>query len=110
MDTQYTVFKATHPDGSVFFGLTTKKLKDAITQYRYSFYGSGGHTSNTGLSWYAQKTNTNPIEWDYEEIAIHYDKFTALEIKRSMIMAHPECLNIKYNNFRRINNEREEEH
>ena len=92
---RYLIFKAIHPDGAFFYGLTSKNLDDAINEYRLCYYGSGGHTSVTALSRYAIATKVNPLDWEYETIVEMPDLFNALEFKRSLIRTHPECLNIK---------------
>lgn len=97
----YIIFKATHPDGAFFYGLTSKTLDDAINEYRLSYYGSGGHTSVTALSRYAQATKVNPLDWEYEIIVTLNDIFQAHEFKRQLIKSNPACLNIKLKGERR---------
>ena len=94
--TMYYIYKAIHPDGSVYYGITSKGIDYAKHQHRLSTYNSGGHTSYTGLSLYAKKTNTPIDEWKFELLHKIYDRDEAFQCKRLYVKTHCDCLNIKY--------------
>ena len=94
--TTYSIYMAKHPDGSRYYGLTSRGLKYAKEQHRLSSYNSGGHTSYTGLSMYAYHTKTPVSKWRFTQIFVVFDRALAFNLKRSCVMADPDCLNIKY--------------
>ena len=94
--TTYYIYMAKHPDGSRYYGLTSRGLKYAKEQHRLSSYNSGGHTSYTGLSMYAYHTKTPVSKWRFTQIFVVFDRALAFNLKRSCVMADPDCLNIKY--------------
>ena len=101
--TTYYIYMATHPDGSRYYGLTSKGLKYAKEQHRLSSYNSGGHTSYTGLSLYAYQTKTPVSKWRFTEVYMVYDRALAFKLKRSLVEVDPVCLNIKYkHSYRRF--------
>lgn len=101
--TMYYIYKAIHPDGSRYYGLTAKGINYAKHQHRLSTYNSGGHQSYTGLSIYARKTKTDLNNWDFIELNVVYDRMEAFNLKRAYVESDPNCLNIKYkHSYRRI--------
>ena len=94
--TTYYIYMAKHPDGSRYYGLTSKGLKYAKEQHRLSSYNSGGHTSYTGLSMYAYQTKTPVSKWRFTQIFVVFDRALAFNLKRSCVEADQDCLNIKY--------------
>lgn len=94
--TMYCIYKATHPDGSRYYGLTSKGIEYARYQHRLSTYNSGGHTSYTGLSLYAKQTNTPIDKWEFIELHKVYNRQDAFALKRAYVEDDVKCLNIKY--------------